>query len=62
MINTTALYHPDGGTCADRWSCGQDDHTSVPPKCGAFPTCRPAGCELPAGHPGPHVNAPCGAA
>jgi hypothetical protein len=55
-VNTTDLYHSDGAVCADRWSCARSDHTTIPPKCGA-PRVPPAGCELPAGHPGPHVPA-----
>jgi hypothetical protein len=62
VVNTTALYHLDGGTCFDRWSCTRHDHTTVPPKCDAPVACGPAGCELPAGHPGPHVPAACTAA
>ena len=57
MINTTALYHSDGGACADQWSCARPDHTTVPPKCGAHAACQSAACELPSGHPGPHVPA-----
>src|SRR5215469_7229139 len=29
MMNAVVLYHRDGGACADRWSCPQDDHTTV---------------------------------
>jgi hypothetical protein len=58
MINSTDFYHPDGVVCADRWSCVLPDHTTVPPKCGMQGAGRAAaGCELPAGHPGPHVLA-----
>lgn len=56
-MNTTALYHPDGTACADRWSCALPDHTTIPPRCDAPVACGSAGCELPAGHPGPHVAA-----
>ena len=57
MINTTALYHSDGAACADQWSCARHDHTTIPPKCGAGTACPSAACELPSGHPGPHVPA-----
>ena len=57
MINTMALYHSDGITCADLWSCARDDHTTVPPKCGVLGTYWTAACEFPAGHPGPHLPA-----
>lgn len=57
MMIMTALYHRDGSACADRWSCPQDDHTTVPPRCGADAGGRLASCELPVGHPGPHVRA-----
>jgi hypothetical protein len=50
-MNTAWLYHLDGSVCVDNWSCQVQAHTSVPPRCGA----RAAGCELPKGHPGPHL-------
>lgn len=54
-MNTAWLYHLDGSVCVDRWSCREQDHTSVPPRCGARDGDRPADCELPKGHPGPHL-------
>jgi hypothetical protein len=60
-MNTAWLYHLDGSVCVDSWSCQVQAHTSVPPRCGA----QAAGCELPKGHPGPHLLLtdlePCGA-
>jgi len=55
-MNTAWLYHLDGSVCVDRWSCREQDHTSVPPRCGARDGDRSAGCELPKGHPGPHLH------
>jgi len=55
-MNTAWLYHRDGSECVDRWSCQDQDHTSVPPRCGAAAAGRPIGCELPKGHPGPHLH------
>ena len=54
-MNTAWLYHPDGSGCVDGWSCQQQDHTSIPPRCGAPTAGPPIGCELPKGHPGPHL-------
>jgi hypothetical protein len=50
-MNTAWFYHLDGSVCVDSWSCQVQAHTSVPPRCGAWA----AGCELPKGHPGPHL-------
>ncbi len=55
-MKTAWLYHQDGSVCVDGWSCQEQDHTSVPPRCGAPAADRPAGCELPKGHPGPHLD------
>ena len=55
-MNTAWLYHPDGSGCVDGWSCQEQDHTSIPPRCGARAGGRPIGCELPKGHPGPHLH------
>jgi hypothetical protein len=55
-MNTAWLYHLDGSECVDRWSCRDQDHTSIPPRCGTGAVGRPIGCELPKGHPGPHLN------
>ena len=55
-MNTAWLYHLDGSDCVDRWSCREQDHTSVPPRCGARAADQPTGCELPKGHPGPHLH------
>ena len=54
-MNTAWLYHLDGSGCVDGWSCQEQDHTSIPPRCGARSGGRPIGCELPKGHPGPHL-------
>ena len=54
-MNTAWLYHLDSSVCVDHWSCRELDHTSVPPRCGAQATDRSIGCELPQGHPGPHL-------
>ncbi len=55
-VNTAWLYHPDGSVCVDHWSCREQDHTSIPPRCGARAADEPIGCELPKGHPGPHLH------
>ena len=55
-MNTTWLYHRDGSVCVDSWSCQEQDHTSVPPRCSAPAADEPVGCELPKGHPGPHLH------
>jgi hypothetical protein len=54
-MNTAWLYHLDGSGCVDGWSCQQPDHTTIPPRCGVPAAGRPIGCELPKGHPGPHL-------
>ena len=51
IMNTARLYHRDSSVCVDRWSCREPEHTSVPPRCGGQ-----IGCELPKGHPGPHLH------
>ena len=55
-MNTAWLYHLDGSECVDGWSCQEQDHTSVPPRCGVRAASRPVGCELSKGHPGPHLH------
>jgi len=55
-MNTAWLYHLDGSVCVDHWSCQEQDHTSIPPRCGARAADEPVGCELPTGHPGPHLH------
>jgi hypothetical protein len=55
-VNTAWLYHPDGSVCVDHWSCQEQDHTNIPPRCGARAADEPIGCELPKGHPGPHLH------
>ena len=72
MPNTLRLYHANGTPCADRSSCGDTEHTSVPPLCAAEPAAGTAGgttraaaggpvaCDLPSGHPGPHLHAATG--
>ena len=54
-MNTAWLYHLDGSGCVDGWSCQEQDHTSIPPRCGGRAGGRLIGCELPKGHPGPHL-------
>jgi hypothetical protein len=56
IMNSAWLYHPDSSVCVDRWSCREQDHTSIPPKCSARAADGPSGCELPKGHPGPHLH------
>jgi hypothetical protein len=56
IMSTAWLYHLDGSDCVDRWSCQEQGHTSVTPRCGARAADRPIGCELPKGHPGPHLH------
>jgi hypothetical protein len=53
------LSHLDNSVCIDHWSCGEQEHTIVPPRCGAVPADRQPGCELPKGHPGPHLTRKC---
>jgi hypothetical protein len=55
-MNAARLYHMDSSVCVDHWSCGEQEHTSIPPRCGAQAADRAAGCELPKGHPGPHLH------
>ncbi len=54
-MNAAWLYHLDSSACIDSWSCQKQEHTSVPPPCDARAADQPAGCELPKGHPGPHL-------
>ena len=56
IMNTAWLYHPGGSVCVDGWSCREQEHTSVPPRCGVLAADGPADCELPQGHPGPHLH------
>jgi hypothetical protein len=56
-VNGPRLYHPDSSVCVDGWSCREQDHTAIPPRCGVLPDDPPGGCELPRGHPGPHLPA-----
>jgi len=56
IMDTAWLYHLDRSVCVDRWSCRELDHTSVPPRCDAGAEDRSIGCELPIGHPGPHLH------
>jgi len=55
MMNRVTLYHGDRTMCADSRTCLRDDHTTVPPRCGVVTDLHAPGCELPAGHPGPHL-------
>jgi hypothetical protein len=56
--NVAKLYHRDGTTCVNDWSCLHEPHTSIPPVCGAESAAEGANmvCELPGGHPGPHLH------
>jgi hypothetical protein len=56
IMNTAWLYHLDGSVCVDHWSCQVLEHTSIPPRCGVRAGDEPIGCELPKGHPGPHLH------
>ena len=60
-MNRLQLYHANGTPCTDQWSCPDQEHTSVPPRCaellGAATAGGSAACDLPAGHPGPHFDA-----
>ena len=53
-------YHLDGTTCHEAPSCSGRGHTRIPPYCDAEPTAEIAGravtCDLPEGHPGPHLD------
>lgn len=57
MMNGVTLYHSDYTMCAAWRTCLRDDHTTVPPRCGVWTDPQAAGCELPVGHPGPHLPA-----
>ena len=60
-MNTLQLYHANGTLCIDRWSCSDQKHTRIPPVCAKLPRAATAeesvACDLPAGHPGPHLDA-----
>ena len=60
IMNVAKLYHRDGTTCVDDWSCLGEPHTRIPPVCGAAPAtgsaCGSVTCGLPGGHPGPHLH------
>jgi hypothetical protein len=56
VMNKTEQYHGDRSRCLDLSLCERDDHTLVTPPCGARTSGTPAACELPAGHPGPHMH------
>jgi hypothetical protein len=56
-MNSVRLYHPDSSVCIDSWACVEQEHTSIPPRCGVLPAADLSiGCELPQGHPGPHLH------
>jgi hypothetical protein len=55
MMNRVMQYHSDHTMCADGRTCLRDDHTTVPPRCGVRTGPHATGCELCAGHPGPHL-------
>ena len=57
-MNRTELYHGDRSRCLNLWWCQRDDHTPVTPPCAAWTPATSAECELPAGHPGPHLPFP----
>jgi hypothetical protein len=54
-MNRVTLYHSDQTMCADGRTCLLDEHTTVPPRCQVRAAPHATGCELPAGHPGPHL-------
>jgi hypothetical protein len=57
IMNVAKLYHRDGTACVDDWSCPGEPHTRIPPVCGAAPAAGgAAACELPGGHPCPHLD------
>ena len=62
VVTMTIMYHRDGRSCFDAWSCSDEKHTSIPPACGASSDAQIPGaggavaCELPKGHPGPHLH------
>jgi hypothetical protein len=59
MIRHT-IYHLDGTSCHEVASCSGPGHTRIPPFCAAEPAAEIAGravtCDLPKGHPGPHLD------
>ena len=59
MIRHT-IYHLDGTSCHEAASCSGPGHTRIPPSCAAGPAAEIAGravtCDLPKGHPGPHLD------
>jgi hypothetical protein len=63
-MNAARLYHFDGTRCHDPASCWDRPHTRVPSRCDVQPlddsAGHPAGCDLPHGHPGPHIHADTG--
>jgi hypothetical protein len=60
IMQMRRLYHRDGTACLDPWSCGDEDHTCVPPHCAAVMRADTGmslvACDLPSGHPGPHLH------
>ena len=53
-------YHLDGTACHEVASCCVPGHTRIPPLCTTEPAAEIAGravtCDLPKGHPGPHLH------
>jgi hypothetical protein len=54
------IYHLDGTVCHEAASCFGWEHTRLPPRCATEPLAEIAGravtCDLPRGHPGPHLH------
>jgi hypothetical protein len=54
------IYHLDGSVCHEAASCSGSEHTRIPPFCATEPVAEIAGravtCDLPRGHPGPHLH------
>ena len=60
MIVADRGYHLDGTACRQVASWSGPGHTEIPPYCAAEPAAEIAGraitCDLPKGHPGPHLD------
>lgn len=54
------VYHPDGTAYHQVNSWSGAGHPDIPPYCAAEPAAEIAGraitCDLPKGHPGPHLD------
>ena len=60
MVIAHRTYHLDGVACHEVASCCVPGHTRIPPRCTTEPAAEIAGravtCDLPKGHPGPHLH------